>query len=132
MGFFAHSDVQDNGPAYVKANCNKVIITDIYTTDYATANTTAKVGEAALVNGDFTLSGAAGAARLLTAALSGKSAGNALKSVADGTNLQFVFVDTVNSKVLWVTEESSNQAVVSGNPLQMTASPVMTINQPTA
>ena len=130
MTKYAHSDVLDNGPGYVKTNCNKVILTNAYTNVYATANTTAKVAEATLVTGDFALSGADGAARVLTATLIGKAGGNALIAVADGTNMHFVFVDTVSSKVLYVTEESSNQAITAGNPVTFNGDPTYTSGQP--
>ena len=131
MTKYAHSDTLDNGPGYVKTNCNKVILTNAYTSIYATANTTAKVAEAALVTGDFALSGADGAARVLTATLTGKAGGNALIAVADGTNMHLVFVDTVASKVLYVTEESSNQAITAGNPVTFNSNPTYTSGQPT-
>ena len=130
MTKYAHSDTLDNGPGYVKTNCNKVILTNAYTNVYATANTTAKVAEATLVTGDFALSGADGAARVLTATLIGKAGGNALIAVADGTNMHLVFVDTVASKVLYVTEESSNQAITAGNPVTFNSNPTYTSGQP--
>ena len=133
MSRYAHSDVLDNGPAYLKANCNKVILTTAYYTTYANVTHAAnKVAEAALVTGDFALSGADGAARVLTATLTGKSMGNALVAVADGTNMHLAFVDTVNSKVLYVTEESSDQAITLGNPIQLNTNPTYTSGQPTA
>lgn len=132
MPRYAHADVLDNGIAYIKANCNKVILTDSYNSTYATVNGTAKVAEATLVTGDFALAGADGAARVLTAALTGKSGGNALKAVADGTNMHLAFVDTVNSKVLYVTEESSDQAITLGNPVQFNSNPTYSAAQPTA
>ena len=130
MTKYAHSDVLDNGPGYVKTNCNKVILTNAYTNIYATANTTAKVAEATLVPSDFVLSGVDGAARVLTATLTGKAGGNALIAVADGTNMHLVFVDTVASKVLYVTEESSNQAITAGNPVTFNGNPTYTSGQP--
>ena len=131
MSRYAHADFLDGGLAYLKANCNKVILTNAYTAVYATANTTAKVAEATLVTGDFAIAGADGAARVLTATLTAKSAGNALIGVADGTNMHLAFVDTVNSKVLYVTEESSNQAITLGNPITLNSNPTYTSGQPT-
>lgn len=132
MPRYAHQDFLDNGIAYLKDNCNQVILTDTYATAYATVNGAAKVAECTLVTGDFSISGAAGAARVLTATLSGKSAGNALKSVADGTNMHLAFVDAANSKVLYVTEESTDQPITSGNPVQLNSNPTYSANQPTA
>lgn len=132
MPRYAHSDVLDNGPAYIKTNCNKVILIDSYSATFATVNGSAKVAEATLVTGDFSLAGADGAARVLTAAISGKAGGNAAKAVADGTNMHIAFVDTVASKVLYVTEESSNQPITLGNPVAFNSSPTYTSGQPTA
>ena len=132
MPRYAHSDVLDNGPVYIKTNCNKVILTNAYSDVYATINTTAKVAEVALVTGDFAMSDGASSARVLTATLTGKAMGNALMAVADGANMHLAFVDTVTSKVLYVTEESSNQAIVSGNPIQLNSNATYTLNQPTA
>ncbi len=132
MPRYAHADVLDNGPKYIKDNCNKVILLSAYTATYATANGANKVAEAALVTGDFAIAGADGAARVLTATISGKSGGNALQAVADGTGMHLAFVDTVNSKVLYVTEESSDQAITSGNPVQFNSNQTYTSGQPTA
>ena len=132
MSRYAHADVLDNGPQYVKTNCNKVILLSAYTSTYATANGANKVAEASLVTGDFAISGADGAARVLTATLTGKSGGNALQTVSPGTDMHIAFVDTVNSKVLYVTEESSDQAITSGNPVQFNSNPTYTSGQPTA
>lgn len=131
MTTYAHADVLDNGPAYIKTNCNKVILMTAYTSTYATANGANKIAEATLVTGDFALSGADGAARVLTATLTGKSGGNALQGLADGTGMHVAFVDTANSKVLYVTTESSDQAITNGNPVQFNSNPTYTANQPT-
>lgn len=131
MARYAHPDVLDNGPAYIKNNCNKVILLDAYTSNYSVANTTAKVAEAALVTGDFAIAGADGAARVLTATLTGKAGGNAIIGVV-GTGAHIAFVDTVNSKVLYVTEESSDQNITVGNPITFNSNPTYSSNQPTA
>lgn len=122
----------DGGLDYAIANCNAVLLTDSYQSTYAGANGAAKVASCALVGGDFAKSGADGAARVLTATLTGKSMGNALKSVADGTNMHLVFVKTGTSEVIWVTEESSNQAITNGNPVTANSNPTYTSGQPTA
>lgn len=132
MPRFAHTDVLDNGPQYIKTNCNKVVLVSQYDTTYTGCNATYKVAEATLVTGDFAIAGAAGAARTLTATLTGKAGGNALLAVADGTNMHLAFLDTVTSKVLYVTEESSNQPITLGNPVTFNSNPTYASNQPTA
>lgn len=132
MSRYAHADVLDQGPKYIKDNCNKVILISAYSAAYATVNGANKVAEATLVTGDFAIAGADGAARVLTATLTGKSMGNALQAVADGTGMHLAFVDTVASKVLYVTEESSDQPITNGNPVQLNSNPTYTAGQPTA
>ena len=123
---FAHSDVLDNGPAYIKANAVEVLLVSAYTPGdtYATVQGN-KVGKATISSADFSLA-SSGTARKLTFA--GK-AGAASATVAAGNDLQFVFTDGA-SKVLWAAQETSNMAVTSGNPLTF---PVLgyTANQPT-
>ena len=132
MPRYAHTDLLDNGLAYLKANCNKVVLTSQYDSTYTGCNTTYKVAEATLVTGDFAIAGADGAARTLTATLTGKSGGNALTAVANGANMHIAFLDTTTSKVLYVIEESSDQAITSGNPVQFNSNPTYVSNQPTA
>lgn len=115
MAKFAHADVLDNGPAYIKANCNKVAVISSYTSGatYATVNA-AILAEAAMASTDFTLS-TSGNDRVLTSA-AGKQDTAANASGGSATN-HLVFLDTVNSKVLWVTEETTGQAITVGNPV---------------
>lgn len=132
MSRYAHVNMLDQGPKYLKDNCDKVILINAYSSVYATVNGANKVAEATLVTGDFAIAGADGAARVLTATLTGKSMGNALMTVADGTGMHLAFVKTGTSEVIYVTEESSDQAITSGNPVQLNSNPTYTSNQPTA
>ena len=127
MAKWAHADVLDNGINYIKTNCNKVAVISAYTAgdSYATVNA-AILAEATLASTDFTL-GASGSNRTLTTA-SGKQDTSAN---ASGTASHFAFVDTANSKVLWVTEETSGQTIVLGNPVTF-PSLVYTAKQPVA
>lgn len=67
-----------------------------------------KVAECALVTGDFAIAGADGAAQVLTATLTGKSMGNALLGVADGTNMHLAFVKTGTSVRIGIKEAATN------------------------
>ena len=127
MAKWAHADVLDNGPAYIKTNCNKVAVISAYTAgdSYATVNGNI-LAEATMASGDFTL-GTSGSNRTLTTA-TGKQDTSAN---ATGTASHFAFVDTANSKVLWVTEETSGQTIVLGNPVAF-PSLVYTAKQPVA
>jgi hypothetical protein len=127
MAKFAHADVLDQGPNFIKSNCNKIAVVSAYTfgDSYATVNAVI-LAEATMASGDFTLATATNDRTLTTA--SGKSDSSAN---ATGAASHLVFLDTTNSKVLWVTEETSGQTITSGNPVNF-PSLVYTAKQPTA
>ena len=128
MAKWVHADVLDNGIAYIKANCNKMALVSAYSAgdSYATVNA-AIVADTAMANGDFTIA-ASGNNRTLTTA-SGKS-DTAANVTGGGVGNHIAFLDTVNSKVLWVTNETSGQSITVGNPVSF-PSLVYTVNQPT-
>lgn len=129
MAKWANADVLDNGPNYIKTNCNKLALISSYTAgaSYATVNA-AILAEVTMATGDFTL-GTSGSDRTLTTA-AGKQDASANASGGSASN-HLAFVDTINSKVLWVTEETSGQAVTAGNPVTF-PSLVYTAKQPVA
>ena len=127
MTKWAHADVLDNGPAYIKTNCNKVCVVSAYTAGDSYATVTAAIlAEAALTSTDFTLASSGSDRTLTTAAGKQDTSAN-----ATGAASHIAFVDTVNSKVLWVTEETSGQTITSGNPVTF-PSLVYTAKQPVA
>lgn len=128
MAKWAHPDVLFNGPAYIKANCNKMAAISAYTLgdSYATVNA-AILASVAMASGDFT-QGAAGSDVTLTSA-SGKQ-DTAADATGGGVNTHIAFVDTVASKVLWVTDETSDQTLTINNPI-LFPSLVYTSHQPT-
>lgn len=127
MSKWAHADVLDNGPAYIKTNCTKVCVISAYTAGDSYETVTAAIlAEAALTTTDFTLE-SSGNDRTLTTA-SGKQGTAANVS---GTASHIAFVDTFASKVLWVTEETSGQSITAGNPVTF-PSLVYTAKQPVA
>lgn len=128
MAKFVHSDVLDNGLNAIKTNCDKMALISAYTAgdSYATVSA-AILSDVAMTTSDFTLA-SSGNNRTLTSA-SGKQDTAANASGGSGTN-HIAFLDTANSKVLWVTNETSGQAVVAGNPVTF-PSLVYTANQPT-
>jgi hypothetical protein len=115
MAKYAHPDVLDNGPAHIRTNCNRMALISSYTVGatYATVNA-AILADVAMVIGDFTL-GSSGNDRTLVTA-SGKSDTAANASGGSATN-HLAFLDTTTSRVLFVTEETSGQAVTAGNPV---------------
>lgn len=127
MAKFAHNDVLDQGPNLIKTAATKMMLISAYTAgdSYATV-TAAKLAEVTMASGDYTLS-SSGSNRLLTSG-SGKSA--AASAGASGTpDLHIAFTDG-SSRVLWVTDETTNQAVTAGNIINFPAL-VYTANQPT-
>ena len=129
MAKWAHPDVLDNGLNYIKTNCNKMALISSYAAgdSYATVNGRI-LAEATMTSTDFTL-GTSGSDRTLTTA-AGKSDASANASGGSATN-HLAFLDTLNSKVLWVTEETSGQAITIGNPVNF-PSLVYTSKQPVA
>lgn len=127
MAKFAHADVLDGGLNGIKNVATKMILVSAYTAgdSYATVQTNL-LAEVTMASGDFVLS-SSGSNRVLTTA-AGKSA-VASASAAGTPDLHIVFTDGT-AKVLWATDETSNQAITSGNTVNF---PQLTYqsNQPT-
>lgn len=131
MSFYINPDIFDNGLASMATRATAVVLIDSYSTSFAAVNGALKVASAALVSGDFALAdGTAPGSRKITAAITGKAGGNALKSVADGTPMHIAIIDATSSEVLLVTEESTDQAILIGNPITFDANIVYTLNPP--
>jgi hypothetical protein len=111
MAKFANASVLENGPNHIKANCNKMALISAYTfgDSYATV-TAAILAETAMSSSDFTLSASGNDRALVTAAGKQDASAN-----ATGAASHIAFLDTTNSAVLWVTEETTGQTIVSGN-----------------
>lgn len=127
MTKWAHADVLDQGPNFIKSNCNKMALVSTYSAGDSYATVMANLlAEVVMASTDFTFA-TSGNNRTLTSA-SGKQDTSANAS-GGGASMHFAFVDTVNSKVLWVTDESSDQTIYAGNPVTF-PSLVYTSNQP--
>ena len=99
-----HNDVLDAPGAYYQANCDKLVLCSREPTTFTEANTTYFLAGVALASGDFTLAdGATNGRKVTTAAKSGVSVTNTGKAT------HAALLDTVNSKVLRVTEEDTIQ-----------------------
>lgn len=127
MSKWASQSVLDGGMNVIKTTALKMILVSAYSVgdSYATIQAN-KLAEAAMVNGDFVLS-SSGSNRVLTTA-AGKSA-VASASAAGTPDLHIAFTDG-SANVVWVTDETSNQAITSGNTVNF---PQLTYNsnQPT-
>lgn len=130
MAKWVHSDVLDNGLSAIKTNATSMRLISAYTAadSYSTVNTNT-LANVTMTSTDYTLANGASSSRTLTVA-SGKSA-TATASASGTPDLHIAFVDTTNSKVLWVTDETSNQPITSGNTINFPSGLVYTSNQPT-
>lgn len=127
MAKWVRSGVLDNGLNDIKTVATAMILIKAYSAadSYATVLSNA-VATATMASGDYTLA-SSGANRTLTTA-SGKSATAAANSGAT-PNLHIAFTDGA-ANVIWVTDETSDQVVTSGNTVNFPVL-VYTSNQPT-
>lgn len=127
MATYAHADVLDGGLSAIRNGAIRMILIKAYAVadSYATVIGNA-ICTVTMAPGDYTLSGADGAARVLTTAV---KSGTAAAGSGATPNLHIAFTDNV-SKVLWVTDESSDQVIVSSNTVAFPAI-TYTSNQPT-
>lgn len=127
MAKYAHADVLDGGLNAIKNSAIRMLLLKAYTDadSFATvaSNTICTV---TVASADFTLSGADNAARVLTTAT---KSGTASAGSGATPDLHIAFTDNV-SKVLWVTDEASDQVVTSGNAVNFPAL-TYTSGQPT-
>lgn len=128
MSRYAHPNVLDNGPAYIQANCNLMVAVIAYSPgdSYATLmNAGNVVASAAMTSGDFTFTDS-GSDRVLNNASKTDSSAD-----ATGNPTHFAFVDTVNSRILRVTEENTANAVSAGGAVTLPNIPYI-VRQPVA
>ena len=114
MAKYAHQDVLDQGIKYIKDNAVQQLLLKAYTIadSYATvlANSVCVVP---MAGADYTLTGADAADRLLT---TGSKTGTADASSGVNPDLHIAFTDGF-SKVLWVTDEITDQEIVVTAPV---------------
>lgn len=132
MPRYAHADVLDGGLNALKSGADKMWLLKGYAAlDNFAAVSGNKIAEVSMDNTDpttdYVISGANGAARVLTTATkSAPATGN-----SSGGDLHIALIDSVGSRVLYVTDETSNQEVYSGNTVNFPAV-VYTAGQPVA
>lgn len=118
MAKYANTLVLDGGLNVIKNSATRMILISSYTAaqSYATvvANALCTITMAAA---DYTISGADGATRTLT---TGAKSGSATAGNGAGSDLHIAFTDGT-ANVLWVTDETSNQAVASANTINFPA-----------
>lgn len=125
MAKWVHSDVLDGGLNAIKNGATKMILVKNYTAgdSYATVVGNA-VATVAMTSADFALS-SSGSARVLTT-----TAKSATATAAGGTGDHHVAFTDGSAKVLWVTDETGEAAVASGDTVNFPAISY-TSNQPT-
>lgn len=126
MAKFAHSDVLDGGLLAIKNNTTKMLLIGAYTfADSYAAVTSVKLAEVTMTASDFVIS-SSGNNRVLTVS-SGKTA--TLTAAATGSDAHLAFTDGA-SRVLWVTDETSNPVAAVGLTVAFPG-PTYTVTQPT-
>jgi hypothetical protein len=127
MAKWVRSGVLDNGLNDIKNTATKMLLISAYTAgdSYATV-VAAQLAEATMTSGDYTLA-SSGSNRTLTTA-SGKS-GTATATASGTPDLHIAFTDG-SANVIWVTDETTNQPITSGNTINFPQI-VYTSNQPT-
>lgn len=127
MAKFAHANVLDQGPNYIKVNCTKMALISAYSfgDSYATVNGNI-LADVTMTSTDFTLATATND-RTLTSA-SGKQDASA-NATGGGAGNHIAFLNVAGTEVLWVTPETSLQGITAGNPVTF-PSLVYTAKQP--
>jgi hypothetical protein len=112
MAKWVNSSVLDNGLNQIKNNAIRMLLIKAYTAgdSYATVVSNI-VASATMASGDFVIT-SSGNDRVMTTA-AGKSA-TASTSSGASPDLHIAFTNNVDT-VYWVTDETSNQVVTSGN-----------------
>lgn len=129
MAKWVHADVLDGELNVIKTNANVMHLIKAYSAGDSYATVTGNsVANYSMVSGDYTLGNGASSSRTLT---TGAKSGNTATANSGATpNLHIAFVDSTNSKVLAVTDETSDQEIVSGNGVNIPAI-TFTATQPT-
>ncbi len=126
MAKWVRSGALDNGLNDIKSNATHMLLIKAYTAGDSYATVTGNiVADVTMASGDYTLSSSS-SNRLLTTAT--KSATASANSGAT-PNLHVAFTDG-SANVIWVTDETSDQVVTSGNTVNFPAV-TYTANQPT-
>jgi|LakWasMet28_LOW6_FD_contig_111_136329_length_5997_multi_4_in_0_out_0_10 hypothetical protein len=127
MSKYHHPDVLDNGLSRIKTNTQRVALIKNYTAGDSYATVTGNiVAAAAISSGEFTLADQGTLGRKVTLTAKAPTA----TATSTGTDdLHFALLDDASSKVLAVTDETTNQAVTTGNTVNIPAL-VFNFNQP--
>ena len=126
MAKWVRSGVLDNGLNDIKTNATAMVLLKAYTAgdSYATVASNI-ICTVTMTSSDYTLSSSSSNRVLTTATKSGTASANSGAS----PNLHIGFTDG-SANVIWVTDETSDQVITSGNTVNFPAI-TYTANQPT-
>jgi len=129
MAKWVASGVLDSGLNYIKSNATKMYLIKAYAAGdtYATVLSNALNAGVTMSSTDYTLGNGASSARTLTTATGKQDSATAGSGATP--NLHIAFTDG-SANVLWVTDETTDQVITSGNTLVFPAI-TYTSNQPT-
>lgn len=115
MAKWVNASVLDNGLNQIKTAAIRMLLIKNYTAgdSYATVLSN-RIAEVTMANGDYTLSNGASNSRTLTTPAAGTKTATATGSSIVTDDLHFAFTNNVDT-VYWVTDETSDQPVTSGN-----------------
>lgn len=129
MAFYFHPDVLDNGISLIKANAERYALIKDYTVLDSYATVVSKIAAVtATITTDYTLGDQGTNGRQLTVAAFPTIPVTAA-TIIGTNNLHFAWLDDTNSKVLAVTDETSNRSLEIGDNVTL---PLinMKMNQP--
>lgn len=127
MPKWVNSTVLDNGLNNIVTNASTMALISTYTTASTYAQVSSWiVAQVAMTTGDYPIS-SSGANRLITTAT--KSA-TATVTTGAAPDLHIAFLNHTGTTVYWVTDETSNQTITSGNTVNFPAITYQS-NQPT-
>lgn len=128
---YSHPDVLDNGPAEL-LKVNQVAVLKAYALADSHPTVTAApniVLTEAITGGDMSLSDHSTHDRKWQC--NGKSGVTSLIGTANTDDLHIAYIDTLTSRVLYVTDEITDQEITVGNPVDVPAGEYRSL-QPTA
>lgn len=119
MPKWVDTEVMNKGLEHLQANCNQMMLIETYAQGDSYAVVTGNdLGNVAMAVGDFTLGDQGVYGRQI--AVASKST-TASRTSALTPDLHIALLDTVNSRVLAVTNEQSDQPITISNPLNIPA-----------
>ena len=113
MAKYQHNDILDAALNVIKNNANKMTLCSAAPTTYTQATDTYLLAEVAMTSTDFTgpADWSTGGRKLTVGAKSPTAAASSAEP-----DLHVALVDTANEKLLFVTDEITDQAITEGNP----------------